>query len=443
MTSRFQILIGLVSLVFAIKAGAAPATTAVALPADEPPPSDVADAVTARVNTGPLIVVPPLGGITIKKGAAAHKLLIEALEKAVGPRVVPAIDALQAQNSLGLVAADFETSVGLEKYAQFLTAERAVTVAVADSMTTVRVYASLTGAPPLVLELPRKKRSPLDEKWATATATAIATRAEDALAARIEAPTIDLTAPVEASVEPVVEPPPAELPSLPSLPALVVAVGGGVALRDVEVSGPLASKVVPMNQGLVPSVSAHIAFRPLVLSAPTAWWNDLLIEAQGRRGIVDATAGDISCTVDDDEISAALSWRARISDNPLVPRIGAGVSASLERFLISGCSLPVLSTSTTQAAGFARLGWNVLPGLVDIDVLGGVRVPVVGEGSSFERPGVLGQFAVNATPIPALSFLFVRAVARVAESRLTQGAGPDLVVNDLRSSFELQLGGAL
>ena len=126
-----------------------------------------------------------------------------------------------------------------------------------------------------------------------------------------------------------------------------------------------------------------------------------------------------------------------------MPRIGAGVSASLERFLISGCSLPVLSTSTTQAAGFARLGWNVLPGLVDIDVLGGVRVPVVGEGSSFERPGVLGQFAVNATPIPALSFLFVRAVARVAESRLTQGAGPDLVVNDLRSSFELQLGGAL
>jgi hypothetical protein len=301
----------------------------------------------------------------------------------------------------------------------------------------------LQGAPPLVIELPRKKNAALDAKWATTTAEAIATRAQDALAPRVEAPVVDLSEP---DPEPVAEPapPPPPPPAVVArLPWLMGAIGGGVALRTLDVSGPLAAKVSPMNAGTAPSVSAFVAFRPLVLVDNTAWWNDLLVEAWGRHGLIDARVGDTTCSVDDDDITAALSWRARLSDNPLVPRLGAGASAGYERVIIGACGVPALSTSSTEAAGFARVGWALLPGLLEIDALGGARVPLVAEGSGFERPGLLAQVAVLATPVPGIPNIFVRGVARAFESRLTQGSGPDLVVGDLRSSFELQIGGAL
>ncbi|HEY1100368.1 MAG TPA: hypothetical protein VGF99_15625, partial [Myxococcota bacterium] len=385
MTSRFRILIGFCVLIASSTAGAKPVVAAKktapkaataerpTAPADAVTTSDTkvetkaetkaetAPATTPAVdNSGPRIVVPPLLGIDRKKGAPPHKLLIAELTAAIGPRVVPVLDTWQAQNSLGLVATDFQSSAGVEKFATFLSAERAVTVEIADTMTIARVYASLTGAPPLVIEVPRKKKSPLDAKWAKAVAAAVATRAQDALAPRVEAPVVDMSAPepTTTTTDPI-EPPPATSTPLPALPFFVGAVGGGVALRDVEVGGTQAGKVVPMQQGPVPSLSVHLALRPLVLMDQHAWWNDLLIEANGRHGFVDARAGDVACTVDDDDVGAALSWRARLSDNPLVPRVGAGVSGSFERFTIGGCSLPVLSTSTTQAAGFARLGWNV------------------------------------------------------------------------------------
>jgi hypothetical protein len=417
-------------------AAAEPATAAAAAAAAEPqaPAEAVADA-------GPRVLVPTLLGVDVKKGTAAHKLLLTELVRELGPRLVPAADLLEAQVELGLVAADLATSAGLTKLATATRAERAITVTVDDALTTVQVYASLEGAPPLVLELPRKKKDLLDVRWAKATASAIATRASDALAARVEAPMMDLSEP---EPEPKVEAPPPPPPPKPSSsPWLMGAVGGGVALRSVEVTGPLAAKVSPMEQGASPSVSGYLAVRPLVLVDDKAWWNDLLIEAWGRRGVLDARAGDAVCAVDDDDVTMAVSWRARLSEEAYVPRVGGGMSAGLERFAISGCPVPALSTSSTQAAGFVRLAQPLLPGLVEADLLGGLRVPLVGGGSGFARPGVMAQLAINATPIPALPFLFVRGVARVFDSQLTQGPGPDLVVSDLRTSFELQLGGAL
>jgi hypothetical protein len=123
--------------------------------------------------------------------------------------------------------------------------------------------------------------------------------------------------------------------------------------------------------------------------------------------------------------------------------LGGGASIGHERFLIGGCDVPALSVQSTQAAGFVRVAQPLWPGHVELDVLGGARVPLVGEGSSFERPGALGHVAVTATPLPFFSAFYVRALARVAESRLTVGPGPDLVVGDTRAHLELQLGGAL
>jgi len=429
---------GAVGLTCLLATGAA--AQASSAPASSSPAADTVSP-GATDEAGPRVVLPPVFGVDVKKGAAAHKLLLVELGRELGPRVVTAAAILEAQVELGLVAADLATSPGLAKLATATRAERAITVTVDDALTTVQVFASLEGAPPLVLELPRKKKDPLDVRWAKATASAIATRASDALAPRVEAPMMDLSEP---EPEPAVEAPPPPPPKpKPSSPWLMGAVGGGVALRSVELTGPVAAKVSPMEQGASPSVSGYLAVRPLLLVDKQAWWNDLLIEAWGRRGLLDARAGDTVCAVDDDDVTMAVSWRARLSEEAYVPRVGGGVSAGLERFAISGCPVPALSTSSTQAAGFVRLAQPLLPGLIEADLLGGVRVPVVGGGSGFVRPGVMAHLAINATPIPALPFLFVRGVARVFDSQLTQGPGPDLVVSDLRSSFELQLGGAL
>ena len=371
-------------------------------------------------------------GVDAKKGAGPHKLLVAALTKQLGTRVVSLVNILQAQVDSGVTADDLATPTGVSRLATASKAERVVVVSIEDLMTRIEVYATLDGAPPLVLELPRKKKDPLDSKWAAAVAAAIATRAEDALAPRVEAPVMDLS-----ESEP---PPPPPPPPPPKAPLLTVALGGGVALRAVDVSGPLATKVSAMDSGVVPSVSGYVGFAPLRLVDETAWWNDMAIELMARRGIADARTDDVVCTVDDDDVTLGVSWRARISDEPFIPRVGGGISAGIERFLIGGCSIPALSTQATQAAGFLRLAQPLLPGMAEADLLVGARVPVVGGKDGFERPGYVAQLAVTATPT---QFLFLRAAARVTESRLTVGPAPDLVVGDTRAIFELQVGGQL
>lgn len=404
-----------------------PASSATAAP-------DVTDEAAAQ----PVVVVPSLLGVDAKKGAAAHKALLAELTKQLGSRVVAVAPTLKAQVDAGVTSDDLATVTGVSRVAKAANAERVVVVTVTDEATDIAVYASLDGAPPLSLQLPRKKKDPLDLKWATTVATAVATRAEDALAARIEAPVMDLSEP-----EPPPPPPPVVKPPPRRPPHVYAAVGGGVAFRSVDVSGPLAAKVAPMNLGASPSVSLFVSFEPLRIAAPSAWWSELSIDLAARRGFVDARAGDVSCAVDDDDVTLGVSWRARLSDNTLVPRVGGGVSAGLERFLIGGCPIPALSTQSTQAAGFVRISEAVLPELLDVDLTLGARVPVVGGSSGFERPGYLAQLALTSTPVRvAMVQLYLRAVARAWETRLTISDG-DLVVGDARSSVELQLGGAL
>ena len=196
-----------------------------------------------------------------------------------------------------------------------------------------------------------------------------------------------------------------------------------------------------MELGASPSLSGTISFAPLRLLDPTAWWNDALVDVWGRRGFIDARAGDSVCTVDDDEVGAAVSWRARLSDNPMVPRIGGGVAGSYERFAIGCDGIPALSAAAPQVAAFARIAQPVLPGIVELDASGGLRIPVVGDGSSFERPGFLGTLAITITPF---EHIFVRAQARAFDAVLRHGdGGGDLIVSDARGVVELLVGGTL
>lgn len=397
----------------------------------------------AETPPDPRVVVPALRGVELKKGAPAHKALVVELGKRIGDRVVPVADVLKAQAGLGVTADDLATVEGVARLAAAVSAERAVVVTVDDDVTRVEVYGTLEGAPPLLLELPRKKKDPLDGKWAAATADDVARRAKDTLAFRVDAPLMDLSEPEPAVVAPA--PKPAAKPAgIAPAPFVFGGVGFGVAGRSVDVSGPLASRIAPMDLGASPSLSAYVGFAPLRLvdshrDERGAWWNDGLVELAARRGLIDARVdGGGTCNVDDDDVTVAASWRARLSDEVYVPRVGGGVSAGVERFVISGCDVPALSTTSTQLALFGRVAEAIVPGVVEADLVAGGRVPVVVGASGFERPGGLLQLAVNVTP---LRYVFVRGVGRVFESRLTQGK--DLVVGDTRFSFELQLGGAL
>jgi hypothetical protein len=385
----------------------------------------------------------PLVGLEPRKAVSPHKALMAAIEQRLGPRVVAASGGEVAARR----EADPAESTLVATMAAAALAERAIVVEVTPLATLVRVYGSFDGTPPLLIEIPKKKGIALDKKWAALVADAVGDRATDLLAARIEAPVVDLSEPEPTAPEPP-PPPPPTLQAPPAetvspLPRVAAAIGGGVALRFLELSGSHKPAVAPMELGPLPSVSAFVAVRPLAFIDPRAWWSDLLVEAWGRRALVGARVGESVCSVDDDEVTAALSWRARLSDNPLVPSVGAGASAGTERFVVGACEVPAVSVSSVQAAAFGRLAWRPLPRLLEVDLLGGARLPFVPEGTLVDRPGLLGQLAVQATPLPMLPWMMVRAVARAHETRLRTASAAELAVGDVRASFELQVGGAL
>jgi hypothetical protein len=408
------------------------------------PSSDVA----APPPAAPTIVLAPIVGVESKKAAASQKALLASLTERLGPRVVTALAPATPSSPAAATAAEAGAVAKLAALAEAVEAERAIVVEVQPLLTVVRVYGALDDTPPLRIELPRKKGAALDKKWAAAVADAVALQATELLAARPEAPVVDLSEPETTAAEP--SPAPVKTPpssasssSSSSLPRAVATIGGGVALRSLELSGSQKDAVAPMELGPLPSVSAFVALRPLAFLDARAWWNDLLVEAFGRRAVIAAQAGGASCAVDDDELTAAVSWRARLSDNPLIPRVGGGVSAGAERFVVGACGVPALSVSSLQTAAFGRLAWRPLPSLLEVDVLGGARLPIVPEGTLVERPGFLGQLAVAVTPLPMLPWVVVRGVARAHETRLSKGSAGALGVGDVRASFELQVGGAL
>jgi hypothetical protein len=392
----------------------------------------------------PRVAVPALVGVDAKKGAAPHKALLAALEKAFDPRFVAVAEVLKAQADAGVTGQDLLTPTGAARLATATNAERVIVVVVEDAATRVLVYASLDGAPPLELSVARKKKTePLDNKWAAAVANAVVTSGSDALAARAVAPVIDLSEP-----EPP-PPPPAPPPSPPllakPLPFFVAgAVGGGVAVRSLSLEGPLADKLVAPRFGPQPSLSAYVVFAPTRLldgdrtGSGGAWWSDTLVEVAARRALIDARGSDGTvCGVDDDEFAIGAAFRARVVDHAFVPRVGAGVGYGVERFVFSGCAVPAPSLSTTVAQGSLRVAQPIWPGVIEADLTLGGRVPLLFSEQSFDRPGALGSLAIIAVPVP---HVFVRAAARFQETRVQRD---DLVVGDQRGVFELQVGGAL
>lgn len=487
------------SLVFALAAVS---------PSAAVPPAPVAEEIELDLEEvppgfeGPKVVVPPpvRGGAMV---ATAHRPLVEALQKRFGPRVVDVKDVLDAQEKTGITTSDLKPPPplaasagaaprtgpppppGLGRLAGTLGAERAILVEVKATESNVLVYPGVDGAPAVIVKVPKKKTDYLNGKWAEAIAAAVERYAAGALEAPAQGLEIgEVTAEEEPSdvraeiaAEEARERERREAVEAKrraedeaSDPLIGVVIGGGGAVRFLDVSGSLAPALRPVKNGVVPTASVHIAASPLralpaLRSSP---WADALVEVAYRRGFANVVDPDASpaaaapCPYDDDDLQARASYRLLFAApgtpaGAWLPRLGLGAGGGLERVEL-GCALPVVSTSYPHADAFLRVTQPLVPrtphgpaSLVELDVVVGPRAVVVTGQPRDSTKGVLATTVhpswsldafVVARPLPSLSWLVARAGSRVTGTHLDPDGG-SLVVDDTRVSFELQLGGSL
>lgn len=413
--------------------------------------------------------------------AAAHRPLVDALTKRFGPRVVTVKDVVDAQTSTAITTQDLAPPPTSEDAARegpppppalarlgtALEAERAVLVDVQEKKTVVLVYPGLEGAPAVVLHVQKEKGTSLNDAWAEGVAEAVERYAAGALAydkAKLAEKAAAASAEVRAEIEAEEARDRARRTALAAKaraeeqahgPLVAAFVGGGGALRFLDVRGDLAPALAPVENGVVPTASLFVAAAPLrfIPGLRTSPWADALVEGGYRRGfatVKDPRAASASCPYDDDDLFVRASYRVLPVDGPWVPRVGGGVSAGVERVEL-GCDLPVVSTNYPNVAAFARITQPLLPRTSDgpqspleLDVLAGGRGVLAtddvapGAAALAVAPSWGGEAFVVARPLP---FFMARVGTRITGTHLNTTGGA-LVVDDTRVSFDLQVGGA-
>lgn len=445
---------------------------------DAPEPSTAAPAAAPEPPAsfeGPSVLVPA----PTRAGApisAAHRALVEALQARFGPRVVDVSRVLDAQQETSITATVLRvppapagaTRAGpppppaLARLGAAVGAERAILVEVRDRETRCLVYPALDGAPAVVVTVPRKKGDALDASWAAAVAAEIDKLAGGAL----EDPARDGIVMGEPATEPAVYDARAEMQAEEARerarrqaavakmeatdaaqdPRVAGFVGGGGALRFFSVGGGGARALLPVENGVVPTVSVALATSPLGALGVRSRWSDVQLELGYRRGFATVTDphGGATCPYDDDDFAARATWRVIPVDGPWMPRVGLGVGGGLERVEL-GCDLAVLSTRYPHALAVGRVTQPLLPRTelgpasdLELDLSGGLRAVFADEQGAL-APSLVADAFVTWRP---LRLLAARAGARLSSTHVESGAGPGaLVVDDTRLSLEAQLGG--
>ena len=450
---------------------------------DTPAPSSPAPTATPEAAQeapasfgGPSVLVPA----PIRAGApipAAHRILVDALQARFGPRVVDVRRVLDAQQETSITATVLRvpaapsgaTRAGpppppaLARLGGAVGAERAILVEVRDRETRSLIYPALDGAPAVVVTVPRKKGDALDASWAAAVAAEIEKLAGGALEdpARdgivMGEPTTSEPAVYDARAEMLAEEARARAMRQAAVakkaatdaaqdPRVAGFVGGGGALRFFSVGGGGARALLPVENGVVRTVSVALATSPLGALGVRSRWSDVQLELGYRRGFATVTdpQGGATCPYDDDDFAARATWRVIPVDGPWMPRVGLGVGGGLERVEL-GCDLAVLSTRYPHALAVGRVTQPLLPRTelgpasdLELDLSGGLRAVFADEQGAL-APSLVADAFVTWRP---LRLLAARAGARLSSTHVESGAGPGaLVVDDTRLSLEAQLGG--
>lgn len=410
-----------------------------------------------------VLILPPIVKVTSSAGGfsgfdtkkvsekfdlAAHKRLVASFEKQLEGKVIP-VDLTQSVIAKeGLTTAAVRTPGGMAKLAK---ATHVAYVVLSELNKTGALVGNVydaegqqQGQPSFVNNAVLISQKQCDD-LAGYVAKELATVAKAAAAAAAAAtPMVEAPPPAEEELaEPVTEfVTQSNAPLLsadPSKPRLVVAVGPGVVMRSMQVSGAQAASLAELRTGAVFGLGVYAQISPLQFLTETAGkaWSDFELEVNWRRAFAAAKGlqGSIdgqTCSVTDDDLQLKATYRYKL-DGEYLPALGIGGGYSQERTLFA-CNLPVVSTAYQGVDLQLRVRQPIYKSLVSFDLSVGPRF-------LFSGPSASGRFSIGGegwVDMKPYSYLFARAGGRV--SRLQAVDGTSLAVVDTRMFFGVEVG---
>lgn len=415
----------------------------------------------AAPGEGPLIAIAPVVGIDRQAALISHNFLVEAFKKKFPGRVIDAELVVAAQKKAHVFPQALLTPEGVARLAQPLGAERALIVAATQRGVVVMVHAVIGAKPTAAIPVPGVVANKISAADARRIADLVARKAGRLLSAAgaevdvaLGEVAIDVaaaSAPAEETVA-IMESPTADileeeqreqalaearLDRRPRVPALAVAAGLGLGTRGVGISGSSSRQVVPVETGLLPSLSLYASACPLRLvpglnHSPLA---DLVLDLHFRRGLYEAQYQGATIKVDDDDLVGRVSYRLPLWQHPLAPALGLGVGGGWERMEI-GCCIATPSTRYVFAEAHGRIVQPLWPPLLSAEGLLAARSLTSPSTDVVLRPAWQGELWLVARMAPAF---FARLGGRTAAFGSWSGA--DFALSDQRTSFELEVGG--
>jgi len=415
----------------------------------------------AKAGDGPLIAIAPVVGIDRKAALVSHNFIVEAFKKKFPGRVIDADLVVEAQKKAHVFPQALLTPEGVARLARPLGAERALIVAATERGVVVMVHAVIGAKPTAAIPVPGVHANKLSAADARNIADLVARKAGRLLSAAGAEVDVALgEVAIDASSAPpapeetvaIMESPTADIleeeqreqavlaarfDRRPRVPALALAAGLGLGSRGVGISGGSSRQVVPVESGLLPSVSVYASACPLRLvpglnRSPLA---DLLVDLHFRRGLYEAQYQGAAIKVDDDDLVGRVSYRLPLWHHPFAPALGLGVGGGWERMEI-GCCIATPSTRYVFAEAHGRIVQPLWPPLLSAEGLLAARSLTSPSTDVVLRPAWQGELWLVARLEPAF---FARLGGRSAAFGSWSGA--DFALSDQRTSFELEVGG--
>ncbi|MBL8957247.1 MAG: hypothetical protein JNK82_41120 [Myxococcaceae bacterium] len=434
---------------------------------------------SAESTVKEVVLIPPIYRVTTKEGGAfagvdtnkvtekldsvAHKRLVAALEKILGPKKVITSDVTAAAiTKEGLKPAQLRTSQGMAQLAKATSAAWVVYYDLKGGTLASAIYTMFGEA------------TGKSAQASGVQAGSLTPAAAEALQKQIAAHLVALTKAkpeTQAKVEPVPAPPPpaeeevsGEIDSEiareraarrtivetvePTKPRVVLAVGAGATWRNQTVGGDAAPSLAELKNDSAPGIALYAQVNPLhfIERFRDVPYSDLFVDVNWRYAFIRARAsgGGVdgqSCSVVDDEIQLRGNFRWALGggrapeEYSMLPSIGVGAGWAQERAVFTGCNLPVVSAVYRGVDLQLRVKQPVFRDRVALDLAFGPRVLVGGPLAPKTGLSLAGEAWLEAKPV---SLLFLRGGARFFRAVMTDDVA--VATQDVRLFFALEVG---
>lgn len=434
--------------------------------------------VEAAVNPkqGPKIMVPPVLGIARTTSLKSHYLIVYALRKQFGERVVDDTQILEAQKKLHLGPRKLRKPKAVAELAKAVGAERALVITATRRGVSVAVYVDVHKAPTRFIRIRNIKARRIGKKQAKKIARLVARKATLLLSAEPfpqltavspKGEKASLTRPqddeqqgqsdwdavdVVITDEVKAPQPGAEILAeelreknlkktitghkINDL-SLFVAAGFALSQRQLDLSGSQAIWVIPVQAGLLPFLSLSAAVLPLhfVPQLRSSRYNNLKLQVRYQRGLYRSLYQGEEVSLEDDNMNVRVSYSQALWSWSKSPSLGLGLGYGWQRAEINS-ELALLSTYYSFVELYGLLRQPLWPDRLDFSAVLSARQALAGDSALRPAPSWSGELWLTGKIQP---WWFARLGLRSQGFRAWRGAL--LQVNEQDNSLLFELGG--